>query len=63
MLTHLLQLQLLGASVVLLLRMWEDRRTGKLTEQIYKADMDDLNSCLKILDLAEKRWFSAGKLR
>ncbi|RXW16420.1 hypothetical protein EST38_g9435 [Candolleomyces aberdarensis] len=55
-------LHLLSAAVILLLRIWESQKTETLTEQQYKKDMEGVNSCLKILKVAEKMSLSCGRL-
>ncbi|KAJ2936611.1 hypothetical protein H1R20_g482, partial [Candolleomyces eurysporus] len=55
-------LHLLSAAVILLLRIWESQKTETLTEQQYKKDMEGVNSCLKILTVAEKMSLSCGRL-
>ena len=64
-LTNLLsldQFHILSAAVVLLLRIWESRRSGTLTEPQYRKDMEGVHSCLKIVQVAEKKSLSCGKL-
>ncbi|KAJ2917368.1 hypothetical protein MD484_g3051, partial [Candolleomyces efflorescens] len=55
-------LHMLSAAVILLLRIWESHKSEALTEQQYKKDMEGVHSCLKILQVAEKRSLSCGKL-
>ncbi|RXW16423.1 hypothetical protein EST38_g9429 [Candolleomyces aberdarensis] len=50
------------AAVVLLLRIWESQKSGALTEQQYRKDMEGVENCLKIVKMAEKKSLSCGKL-
>lgn len=53
---------LLSAGIITLMKTWEAKKAGKLTEQAHKRDMDDFNTCLRVLKSTEKRWYMSGKL-
>ncbi|EAU83233.2 nuclear protein [Coprinopsis cinerea okayama7 len=50
------------AGIVLLLKAWDSRNSGRSTGEQFKKDMEDVNLCLTLLKLAEETYFSAGKL-
>ncbi|KAG6853489.1 hypothetical protein C0991_004035 [Blastosporella zonata] len=50
-----------SAGVILLLSIWGGQRSGLLTD--FDKEMADVKKCLDVLELAEIKWYFAGRLR
>ncbi|TFK89351.1 hypothetical protein K466DRAFT_584659, partial [Polyporus arcularius HHB13444] len=58
--THINQMSLFTAGIVLLLNIWGGKRSGLSTDPA--KEMADVHKCMKMLRLLEPHWHTAGRL-